>query len=99
MFFFQEIVVSAAYFQVHASLALEFHQGHAHSKDPVIQLVAVQLPQARHQGREFRDTSVFIDCGWWLVCIYTQKPHTFIQIYTVHIHVHLCLLTYICKNA
>jgi len=31
------------------------HHRHAHSKDPVIQLVAVQLPQARHQGREFRD--------------------------------------------
>lgn len=41
-------------------IGISAFQGHAHSKDPVIQLVAVQLPQARHQGREFRDTSVHI---------------------------------------
>ena len=74
------------------------HQGHAHSKDPVIQLVAVQLPQARHQGREFRDTSVYIlrmvvdMCMFYLVCflhihIYSTHACTFI------LYLHICVNT------
>ena len=74
------------------------HQGHAHSKDPVIQLVAVQLPQARHQGREFRDTSVYIlrmvvdMFMFYLICLYFT--HTHIQYTCMYVHF---LFTYMYK--
>ena len=79
------------------------HQGHAHSKDPVIQLVAVQLPQARHQGREFRDTLVDVVDGGFYTYLHTCM-HMYLQIYIyiynifpkkiTHTHIYIYLQNY-----